>query len=151
MRLPEGPTSVISTSRTMSGSAPSTSRAGLTPIGTLSNTIDRSDNSWRQLHVQEPRASITFERIERLSIFRRERWQSVLVEINQQRWSNIYWKTRSKEGNRYQLSESRYMVRTSSRLTMTDCEREYQKKVIKERLSREKSKAEDAASRLGEP
>ena len=43
------------------------------------------------------------------------------------------------------------MVRTSSRLTMTDNEREEQKKVIKQRLSREKRKAEDADSRLGEP
>ena len=43
------------------------------------------------------------------------------------------------------------MVKTSSRLTMTDGEREDQKKVIKEKLRREKSKSEDADSKLGEP
>ena len=43
------------------------------------------------------------------------------------------------------------MVKTASRLAMTDSEREEQKKMIKKRLSREESKAEDADSRLGEP
>ena len=43
------------------------------------------------------------------------------------------------------------MVRTSSRFTMTDDEREDQKKTIKEKLKREKSKSEDADSKLGEP
>ena len=43
------------------------------------------------------------------------------------------------------------MVRTTSRLPMTDSEREEQKKIIKEGLSREKSNAKDADSSLGEP
>ena len=43
------------------------------------------------------------------------------------------------------------MVRNSSRFTMTDDEREDHKKTIKERLKREKSKSEDADSKLGEP
>ena len=43
------------------------------------------------------------------------------------------------------------MVRTSSRFTMTDDEREDHKKTIKERLKREKSKTEDADSKLVEP
>ena len=43
------------------------------------------------------------------------------------------------------------MVRTSSRLTITDGEKEDHKKAIKEKLRREKSKSEDADSKLGEP
>ena len=43
------------------------------------------------------------------------------------------------------------MVRASSRLTMTDSEREEQKILMKEQLSGEKGNAEDADNRLGEP
>ena len=47
MRLPDKPTLVASTSRVMSGSAPSTSRAGLIPIGAPDNTRNGSDNLQR--------------------------------------------------------------------------------------------------------
>ena len=43
------------------------------------------------------------------------------------------------------------MVRTSSRFAMTNDEREDHKKTIKEGLKRERSKSEDADSKLGEP
>ena len=114
MRLAEGPRSVISTSRTMSASVASTSRAGLRQVATSCNTVEIIDGSWSQSHIQEPTTSTSFERIERLSSFRKERWQCVLNEINRQRWSNI-GKIRSKEGNRYQVPEGRFLVRTSSR------------------------------------
>ena len=67
MRLPEGPTPVISTSRTMSASIASTSRAGLIQVVTPCSTVEIIDSSWSQSHTQVPTTSTTFERIERLS------------------------------------------------------------------------------------
>ena len=85
----------------------STSRSGLVPVETRNNTTNRANNLPRQPQSQEPTASVVFDRIDRLSNFRRKRWLRILTQVNARRWTTIYQRIRDAEERKYHQAQGK--------------------------------------------